>query len=497
MKRITPVVRICLGLTVLTCSLLIMLDLLGLIPRPEDGLVESRLRLCETLAAQAAAGVASNDLSSARAALRVAVRRNEEVLSAAMRTASGRLLLVVGDHRALWDSEQAERATAKQVSIPLFEAGKRWGSVEVRFAEPDSYGVLEVFSRRPLIRLLLLVAVGGFASYLVYMRRTLKHLDPSAVIPGRVQAALDVMAGGVILLDEKERIVLANTSFAESVGRSPVALLGVKPASLDWKAPGSDEPPPTLPWTQAMRDCEAIAGTPLQFAGNSDDVRSFIVKGSPVLDGFGRAKGAIATFDDVTELEKKSVALQAALVELEKSRDEIRLQNEELQVLAKTDPLTGASNRRYFMETYETHFAVSVRGNPPFSCLMVDIDLFKQVNDEHGHAMGDEVIQRVAEALTAAVRSSDAVCRYGGEEFCIALPVADIEAGAMVGERIRAKVGSPGFARVPVTVSVGVASVGFGAATLHDLISQADEALYASKKGGRNRVTRWDELESA
>ena len=496
MKSITPVVRISMGLVVLTCSLLIMLDLLGLIPRPEDGLVESRLRLCETLAAQAAAGVGTNDLSSARAALRVAVRRNDDVLSAAMRKANGRLLLVVGDHRALWDPEQAERATAKQVSIPLFEAGKRWGSVEVRFKEPDSYGVLEILSKRPLIRLLLMVAAGGFASYLVYMRRTLKHLDPSAVIPGRVQAALDVMAEGVILLDEKERIVLANVSVAEFVGRSPVALLGVKPSTFDWRAPNSDEPPPVMPWTQAMRDGEPIAGTPLLFAEDSDDLRSFMVKGAPVLDGFGRAKGAIATFDDVTELERRSAELQQALVELEKSRDEIRLQNEELQVLAKTDPLTGASNRRYFMETYETHFAVAVRGSPPFSCLMVDIDFFKRVNDEHGHGVGDEVIQRVAEALKGAVRSSDAVCRYGGEEFCIALPVADIEAGAMVGERVRAKIASPGFARVPVTVSVGVASVGFGAESLHDLIGQADEALYASKNGGRNRVTRWDQMDS-
>jgi diguanylate cyclase (GGDEF)-like protein len=126
---------------------------------------------------------------------------------------------------------------------------------------------------------------------------------------------------------------------------------------------------------------------------------------------------------------------------------------------------------------------------------MVDIDFFKRVNDEHGHGVGDEVIQRVAEALKGAVRSSDAVCRYGGEEFCIALPVADIEAGAMVGERVRAKIASPGFARVPVTVSVGVASVGFGAESLLDLIGQADEALYASKHGGRNRVTRWDQMD--
>ena len=219
-----------------------------------------------------------------------------------------------------------------------------------------------------------------------------------------------------------------------------------------------------------------------------------MVNSSPVLDGWGRSKGAIVTFDDVTELEKKSTALEEALAMLEKSQDEIRLRNEELQVLAKRDPLTGVANRRAFFEWLEREFTVARREGQTLCCLMVDIDHFKRVNDTHGHSAGDEVIRRIAEALTAEVRSGDSVCRYGGEEFCVVLPGAPIEAAAAVAERLRRRIESPGFARVPVTASFGVSSSRFGATKPTELISQADDALYASKEAGRNRVTRWDEI---
>ncbi len=161
---------------------------------------------------------------------------------------------------------------------------------------------------------------------------------------------------------------------------------------------------------------------------------------SPILDGWGKPKGAIATFDDVTELEHKKVAL------------------EDLQ------------------------------------CIMADIDHFKAVNDTHGHAAGDEVIRRVSELLTTAVRGSDAVCRYGGEEFCIVLPGASQEVAGRVAERLCRTARSPGFAQVPVSVSFGTASIRSGAESIAELLEQSDRALYASKEAGRDRVTAWEDI---
>jgi diguanylate cyclase (GGDEF)-like protein/PAS domain S-box-containing protein len=305
------------------------------------------------------------------------------------------------------------------------------------------------------------------------------------------------MAEGVLLLDQNERIVLVNSAFAKWVNRAPEDMLGEKASDFDWRAPGTGDAARDFPWRDALRDSKPVTGTPLLLAVEGGIDRSFAVNGSPVLDGWGRAKGVIATFDDVTELERKSNELADALVELEKTQDEIQLQNDELQVLATRDPLTGVANRRSFLEGIERDFVLAKREGRELSCIMVDIDHFKRVNDNHGHAVGDEVIRRVSEALTGTVRSTDAVCRYGGEEFCIALPDAAPEAACMVAERIRKRIESPGFSRVPVTASLGVASIQFGATKPNALINQADQALYASKGGGRNRVTRWDEMEQA
>jgi PAS domain S-box-containing protein len=313
-----------------------------------------------------------------------------------------------------------------------------------------------------VVRLVALLAGTGFIAYAIYMRRMLQYLDPSAVIPTRVQAALDVMTEGVVLLDSGGRIVLANSAFAGLVGRSEAELLGADPTKMNWQQPDGVGETNGSPWTFALREGKPSAGVSLRLPKEGDEVRSFIVKAAPVLDPRGRAKGAIATFDDVTELEHKSAELEAALVELEKHQQEIRLQNEELQVLAQRDPLTGVSNR---------------------------------INDAHGHLAGDEVIRRVADVLKSEVRSSDAICRFGGEEFCIFLRDLAIDKATLIADRLRRRVAAPAFARVPVTVSFGVTSSLFGAGSWQELVKQADDALYASKDSGRNRLTRWDQIE--
>ena len=493
MNRLTPVIRISVGLVMLTCSILITLDLFGFIPAPTDTAAASRFRLCEALATQTAAALEQNNFSVARALLQSAVRRDERVLSAGLRSKDGRLLMEAGEHRMLWQPDAGGGSSSSHLSVPLFKEGRPWGSVEVRFENPGARDALVALSQRPAVRLTFIVALLGFVAYWVYMKRTLRHLDPSAVIPARVQAALDVMAEGVLLFDENERIVLANAAIARRLDRSPTSLMGVKASTLGWKLSEGTDPGQGPPWLGAIREARTSMAVPMVLEGEDGEARVFRVNSSPVLDGWGRAKGAIATFDDVTELQHKSRELEKTLSTLEKSQDEIRLQNEQLQVLARRDPLTGVSNRRFFLEAFEAEFAAAKQSGRSFACIMADIDHFKPVNDTHGHAVGDEVIRRVAAAIGSEVRSSDAVCRYGGEEFCIVLPGAPVEDATRVAERLRQNIDTPDFAQVPVTVSFGVASIASGATTASELINQADEALYASKAAGRNRVTRWDE----
>jgi diguanylate cyclase (GGDEF)-like protein/PAS domain S-box-containing protein len=403
------------------------------------------------------------------------------------------LIVQVGDHRRLWTPPDGDRSTETQMRVPIFREGQPWAQLEVLFAERPAANVLAALWRRPLVRLVFAVGGLGFVAYVFYLRRNLRHLDPSAVIPARVQSALDVMSEGVILLDAQERIVLANAAFASRVGATPASLLGSEVTSLDWRPNGPPGTPIEMPWRKALREAVSASGTTLRLATREEGERIFVVNSSPVLDGWGRPKGAIATFDDATELERKTNALERVLAELEKSRDEIRLQNDELQILARRDPLTGVANRRSFVPRFESLLEESVRTGRELCCVMVDIDHFKRVNDQHGHAMGDEVIKRVAQALGSEVGSSEGVCRYGGEEFCIALPGTSVDQAMRVAERINKAVQLPGFARVPVAVSAGVSSTRFGARQLGELIEQADEALYRSKQNGRNCVTCWDQ----
>lgn len=495
MKGVSPLLRISFGLAVVTTSLLVGLDFLGFVPKPSASVIENRIKLCETLAMHAASAADRNDLGAIRSSLQLAVHRNEDVLSAGLRAAEGRLLVGVGEHRRLWDADSEDRST--HAEVPLFRRGKPWATIEVRFAEIGAGGTLMDTLSRPLVQLVGLLGSLGFVSYMLYMRRTLRHLDPSAVIPSRVQAALDVMAESVILLDPQERIVLANAAFAERTGRASESLLGLKPSSFDWSSPDPDQPRPALPWVESLKTKEKSVATRLLLRNGHEDLFSFEVKAVPVMDSDDRPRGVMVTFDDVTQLDRRTTELQKALVQLEKSQYEIKLQNRELEVLAQRDPLTDIANRRHFMEVSEPLFERARESGRELACVMVDLDHFKRINDEHGHPSGDEVIKHVAEALMDEIGSAEAVCRYGGEEFCILIDFAGIEEGAKQAERLRRKIDSPAFARVPVTASFGVSSMSANPRTLLELINQADEALYASKAGGRNRVTTWDQLGSS
>ena len=491
MRAQSPAIRLALGLTVLACSALLVADLIGLVPRAENEALRARVTASESLAVRAAASVSEHDLESLRALFSDTLRRQPEVLSAALRAADGRLLVEQGDHRRVWAPPAAEGSTPTHVRVPMFRDGRPWATLEVRYAEIRHASLLARLLADPLLRLVVVVAVLCFAAYVIYLRRSLRHLDPSAVIPARVQATLDVMAEGVVLLDRDERIVLANSAFAAGLARTPPSLLGVPVAELAWRDESGRTTPARLPWSEVLRESHPLTGVTLRLDVPDRPQRVFSVNVAPVLDGWGRAKGAIATFDDVTLLQEKTNQLEEALSEIEKSRDEIRLQNDELRVLSRRDPLTGVANRRAFREQGEAIFASARASGSEFSCIMADIDHFKAINDRHGHAVGDEVIRRVAEALVQGTGSPDLVCRYGGEEFCCALPGAPLEVALAVAERVRRAIAQPAFARVPLTVSFGVASIGSGADELNALVDRADQALYAAKTGGRNRVVSW------
>jgi diguanylate cyclase (GGDEF)-like protein len=193
-------------------------------------------------------------------------------------------------------------------------------------------------------------------------------------------------------------------------------------------------------------------------------------------------------------------ALVRSVANLELAQAEILQKNGELERLASRDPLTGCLNRRAFYAAFEQAFGKSREQGHELCCLMVDIDHFKRVNDQYGHAIGDQAIQAVASCLSTGLRLTDTVGRYGGEEFCLMFTRTTLAEASDLAERVRIRIAIEAGSRVrmtsglTLTVSIGVSTSALGARTPLELIDQADKALYAAKEAGRNCVMAMDVL---
>ena len=171
--------------------------------------------------------------------------------------------------------------------------------------------------------------------------------------------------------------------------------------------------------------------------------------------------------------------------EITNAQERIRYQSNYLMTLSevRTDPLTGLDNRPALDQELSTQFSLLRRYGTPFSLAVVDIDQFKNLNDERGHLYGDQVLRDLAELLTDTARTVDILARYGGDEFVIVMPQTDPAGAGTLAERLRAKVAQ----ELPFTISVGVASAN-DADTPESLFHRADAALYRAKTDGRNRT---------
>ncbi|PJN52430.1 Phosphoserine phosphatase RsbP [Paenibacillus sp. GM1FR] len=196
-----------------------------------------------------------------------------------------------------------------------------------------------------------------------------------------------------------------------------------------------------------------------------------------------------------TKLQELYQATQEANKELERLHEEYKIKeqalikvNDQLETMASTDLLTGLKNRRFFQEKMLESLLMFQEKQRYFSLLVVDIDHFKNINDTYGHPIGDLVLGNLAGLLQTVSRSTDVVARYGGEEFVVILPDCEEEQAIGIAERYRSQVASADWGEYNITVSIGAATV-VEDDTEKSLFQRADNALYASKTGGRNRVT--------
>lgn len=486
---VSPTVRMTFGVLCITASLILLADLLGFAPNSEREAIAQRQRFVEMLSVQLSMTAERFNMKAMQGLLMAAARRNPDVVSAAIRRKDGVISAQYGEHEKHWDASGGGY-TSTHMRLPIVGGGAA-AVLEVSFSPSGAHTILGL-PLGTMGALLIFVISAGSLVYGALIRRSLVYLDPGAVVPARVRSALDVVGNGILILDEKGRIVLANRIFSKEVDIPLNKLLGANPSSLPWKFndKNSDETQ-ALPWSDALKNGVGREAVMLSLEVGEDVERLFSVNSSPIRDDKNNCRGVMVSFGDVTELDAKNKQLHDAVLELEAAKKVVEEKNRALHFLATRDPLTGCYNRRAFSQMFTEAFAEASAQNTALSCIMADVDHFKSVNDNYGHAVGDEVIKMVAATLSKLVPEGCSVGRYGGEEFCIMLPGLGVFEAKKIAERCRAQIAKTECANIRVTSSFGVSGMLQGTRNFDELVNQADEALYSSKKTGRNRVTAW------
>ena len=330
------------------------------------------------------------------------------------------------------------------------------------------------------------VLKAGAADYLVKDAKN-RHL---AVLPASIERAVRVkeqarrvkmlvhalrhIGEAVYVSAPDERIVFVNRAFCEMYGWSEAEVMGRATDSL-W---------PNCPVLESGGIDELC--TDITLATKVGSQLSVTLTRSMVHDDAGKVVAIVRVMRDMTERDRIDRELREANALLERSRAAF-------EELAIRDELTGLYNRRELDRRLTAEVARSSRTQHPFSFVLLDVDHFKLVNDRYGHPAGDQVLRQIARIVSGELRVTDTAARYGGEEIGVLLPETSAADAAAVATRLRERLEATTFdlgdgTTFSVTASFGVAAIPGNASTCAELVAAADEALYAAKAGGRNRV---------
>lgn len=288
-------------------------------------------------------------------------------------------------------------------------------------------------------------------------------------------------------MDEQWRFVYVNSAAAEHLGRRPEDMIG----QTIWEAE------PRIKKTVFERNVRRAkkTGTATTFE-MLDKVRGkwFEFRVYPTSTGMS------VFYQEITERKTVAQRIEAQMREINEKNEMLEFQqgeleqaNQRLAAVAETDGLTGLKNHKAFQQNLAASFAEARKSHKDLSLILLDVDHFKLYNDGFGHPAGDQVLKQVGVILRQATRGQDLVARYGGEEFVIVLSDTGKERVLEVAERIRSAIENSIWPKRPITVSLGCSTLGPDIRHKQDLIDRADEALYASKRNGRNQVTFWTE----
>ena len=309
MKWLSTKSRLAIGQVSLLISVLLTASLLDLMPDRIAAIREGRAALAEAIAVNSSILITQKDVDRLEGILHLVVDRNQDLLSAALRTENGERLVTVGDHEEYWQDDDSELSTNTQITVSIWEGETKWGRVELRFSplvDESWWG----FVMSPDIQLLTFVALMCFLGFYLYLGKMLKQLDPSQAVPERVRSALDTMAEGLLVLDNKEQILLANRAFATLLHTTPEALLGQRVGEFPWSdIQGHSLALGRHPWHVALQSGEAQLNERVRLTLPGGARFTFMINCSPILGSGTKYVGVLVSFDDITQLEEAEIEL--------------------------------------------------------------------------------------------------------------------------------------------------------------------------------------------
>lgn len=329
-----------------------------------------------------------------------------------------------------------------------------------------------------------LAPVSFGVSSILYAYAVFRHqfMDLVPVARGHL---IESMSDGVLVLDEQGRIVDINPAMRNILDDEPASYLGQNVSVIlkQWEQNTG----------QLLNGIETRTELKIQ-----KNLSSYLdLRITALYDDNQKVNGRLMVFRDVTDRKEVEQDLRRAMDRLQTQLIEIGILQSQLREQAIRDVLTNLFNRRYLEETLERELARATREAYPLCVIMMDLDYFKDVNDTYGHEAGDVVLKTIAETVAKQSRHGDFVCRYGGEEFVLVMPNINIEIARERADELHQIINSLniryGVFNLTTTISMGVAMYPEHGKTKEELMRAADQAMYAAKNTGRNRVVIYDE----
>ncbi len=302
--------------SIVVCALLVA-DLAGLVPDRVQAQREGRIALAESVGLTSALLTARGDSEGLARYLSNVASRNPQITSVRVRSVDGSFTVLAGQIEPQESTELSSVSTDTRLLIPVSGADGVWGAAELRFVPLSKLAEWAAWLP-PVAPLAIFLTLFCTVVFYLYLRRMLRHLDPSNAIPARVRTAFDTLAEGVLVLDPQGDIVLANKAFATMVGQDADALIGSSASALPWtqrsgaSASGPSEAASVLPWVAALGDGQLHSGDVLMLVDGLGERRTFMINSSPIPGAGDKPAGVLVSLDDVTELEHKELELRLA-----------------------------------------------------------------------------------------------------------------------------------------------------------------------------------------